>query len=70
MDEDKKGWLDSEDVFIALRGVNSHLTDTEEQYLVRVSGGLVAAYCLRIIEMFASMLGGQYNPLLGSYQCC
>ena len=37
VDDAGKGWLEGEDVMIALRGVNSRLTEAEEEYLYRVS---------------------------------
>ena len=36
VDDAGKGWLEGEDVMIALRGVNSRLTEAEEEYLYRV----------------------------------
>ncbi|XP_053398202.1 calponin homology domain-containing protein DDB_G0272472-like [Mercenaria mercenaria] len=36
VDEAKTGWLEGEDVMIALRGVNNKLTEAEEEYLYRV----------------------------------
>ena len=36
MDEGQSGWLEGEDVMIALRGVNNKLTEAEEEYLYRV----------------------------------
>ena len=32
-----RGWLEGEEVMIALRGVNSKLTEAEEEYMYRVS---------------------------------
>lgn len=37
VDENKKGWLTGTDAMIALKGVNSKLTETAEVYLYRVS---------------------------------
>jgi hypothetical protein len=36
VDEGSSGWLEGEDVMIALRGVNNKLTEAEEEYLYRV----------------------------------
>jgi hypothetical protein len=36
VDDNGVGWLEGEDVMIALRGVNNRLTEAEEEYLYRV----------------------------------
>jgi len=38
VDDDHVGYLEGEDVMIALRGVNNRLTEAEEEYLYRVGG--------------------------------
>ena len=37
VDEKKEGWLDAQEVVIALRGVNTKLSLMEEEFLYRVN---------------------------------
>lgn len=49
MDLETSGWLEGEDVMIALRGVNNKLTEAEEEYLYRVTlQAFVDAYTFRL----------------------
>ena len=55
VDDAGKGWLEGEDVMIALRGVNSRLTEAEEEYLYRVSNNFTGTdfLVLHRIAMFS-----------------
>ena len=38
VDEQERGWLSALDTVLALRAANTQLTDTQEEYIYRVSG--------------------------------